>query len=177
VRTYLLTSPRWALGLFGGLAFAVLSAVFVRATGSTSWPAAVLRSLLTGAFFGVIVSFTLNRQRRQLRAAAGDLPADQLTTAYRAAARGPVPADPQIRAAAVRIAQSRLATVRRVRVLMSLAAAFMLATAVVNALAGNLWLSILSVTSVVVWGSELYQLRRLPRRVEALSCPAEPDER
>jgi hypothetical protein len=60
---------------------------------------------------------------------------------------------------------------------MNLAAALMLATAVVNALAGNLWLSILSVTSVVVWGSELYQLRRLPRRVEALLCPAEPDER
>jgi predicted membrane metal-binding protein len=59
---------------------------------------------------------------------------------------------------------------------MSLAAVLMLALAVVNALASNLWLSILSVTSMVVWGSELYQLRRLPRRVEALSCPAEPDE-
>jgi hypothetical protein len=60
---------------------------------------------------------------------------------------------------------------------MSLTAALMLATAVMNALAGHLWLSILSVTSVVVLASELYQLRRLPRRMEALSRPAEPDER
>jgi hypothetical protein len=170
MRTYLLTAPRRMVGLFSGLIFGIGSAVFARVIDPpTSWPVTAVIGVATGVLFGGAMAFTLGRQRRALRTAAGDLPPAQLSAAYRAAAWGPIPADPQIRAAAARVAQSRIEAVRRARILFAAGLFLLSAGAVVNVLAGNYGTAVLNVAAVLVLGSELYQLRRLPRRVESLS--------
>jgi hypothetical protein len=65
-----------------------------------------------------------------MRAAVGDLPTDESNAAHRAADRGPIPDDPEIRAAALRIANRQVHLFRRVRKLFVVAMLFMLISGV-----------------------------------------------
>jgi membrane associated rhomboid family serine protease len=89
VRTYLLTAPRWAASMYSGLFFGICVAVVVLSMpGSTSWLAAAVSGAVIGGLFGALMTLTTGGQRRDLRAAAGDLPLTQLPDAYRAAVGG-----------------------------------------------------------------------------------------
>jgi membrane associated rhomboid family serine protease len=171
MRTYLLTAPRWVVGLFGGLVFGIGIAAIARFTSPpASWLAATVTGVITGALFGAVLAFTLDKQRRDLRAAAGDLPPGQLSEAYRAAAWGPIPGDPTVRAAAVRVAQRRLEAIRRARILFAILAILMTVGTVMNLLAGNYGLAAALAAAALAWGTELDQPRRLRRRLGRLSA-------
>jgi MFS family permease len=110
---YLLTAPRWVVGLGGGLLVATVAAVVFRFDDPTrSWTAAVLTGVVSGALLGGGLVLSLTMQRGELREAAGELPPPRLSAAYRAAVWGAIPSDPVIRAAAARVAERRLETLR-----------------------------------------------------------------
>jgi MFS family permease len=114
MRMYLLTAPRWVVGLGSGLLIATVVAVVFQFDNSTrSWTASVLTGVVFGALLGGGLVLSLTMQRSELREAAGELPPAQLSAAYRAAVWGEIPRDPVVRAAAARVAQRRLETLRR----------------------------------------------------------------
>jgi hypothetical protein len=170
MRMYLLTAPRWVVGLGGGLLIATVVAVVYRFDDPTrSWTA----SMLTGVVFGVLLGgglvLDLTTQRGQLREAAGDLPPTQLSAAYRAAVWGEIPSDPVIRAAAARVAERRLETLRRSRILVAVIAIAMTVGTVLHVLADNYGLAGILAVAGLGWIVEFFQPARLRRRVELLS--------
>jgi uncharacterized membrane protein YraQ (UPF0718 family) len=170
MRTYLLTAPRWAVGLYSGLFFGIGIAVVTRSFDQpTSWLVAAVTGVVTGVLIGAVMAFTIGVQRRDLRAAAGDLPAAQLLDAYRAAVRGPIPADPQVRAAAARVAQRLIHAVRQTWILSSALAILLVVGAVMNTTTGEYGLAAMLAAAALANATEVYQLKRLRRRVERLS--------
>lgn len=90
--------------------------------------------------------------------------------AYRAAVWGPIPDDLTVRAAAARVAQRRLEAIRRGRIWFAILAILMTVIAVMNLLAGNYGLAAVLAAAALTWGIELYQPRRLRRRLGRLSA-------
>lgn len=171
MRTYLLTAPRLRVGLYSGLFSGIGIAIITRSMpGSPSWLAVAVSGVVAGVLLGGVMALTIERQRRDLRVAAGDLPPGQLPDAYRAAIRGPIPADPQARAAAARVAQRLINVVRETRALTAGTAILLLVLAVVNVTIGKYGLAALLTATALINASELYQLRRLRGRVERLSA-------
>lgn len=169
MRTYLLTAPRWVGGLSSGLVFGIgMVAVTRSTTPPASWSAAAVTGVVTGVLLGAVLAFTLDMQRRDLRTAAGDLRPGQLSDAYRAAVWGPIPGDPTIRAAAARVAQRRLEAIRRARITFAILVILMTVGGVTNLLAGDYGRAAVLATTALVWGIELYQPRRLRRRLGRL---------
>lgn len=169
MRTYL-TGPRWPFGVVAGVVLAVFSLLMARLTGTPMrWSIALPVSLLCGLLGGALIFLTLGRQRRLVREAVGDLPPDELTAAYRAAGTGPVPSDPRVRAAAVRLARSRADATRRGRPLLVGAVMLLAGSAVAQVLNDRYLLAALNAAAAVLLAGQLWQLKRLPRRIEELS--------
>ncbi|MFI7067948.1 hypothetical protein ACIBL3_43620 [Kribbella sp. NPDC050124] len=156
MRTYLLTTPRWVVGLFSGLVFGLGMAALIRfSSPPASWREAAVIGGVAGVLFGSAMAFGLDRQRRELRAAAGDLPPRQLLEAYRAAFRGPMPDDPLVRSAAARVARRRLESLRRARILFVILAILMGIGAVTNLIGGDYWGAALLAAAALAWFAEL----------------------
>ena len=169
MRTYLLTAPRWILGLGTGLLFGGLFGFFGWVFGAMSGPEPVIAGVVCGLLFGGSMVIMRERQQRQLRTAAGELPPDQLRAADRAASRGAVPTDPQVRAAAARVAQSRLDSMLRLRVIVIVGIVLLIASTVLNAIDGEIWSTIITCLGVLTMANLLYEIKRLRRRVGELS--------
>ena len=107
-------APTWSLAAAAGLLGAFGIGLFEKLSGS-SGREPVVHAVVVGIICGVAVGFSLNRRRREERAVAGDLGKDQLRLARRAAENGPIPDDPEVRAAAHRLAVRQLETCRRRR--------------------------------------------------------------
>ncbi|MCE0535545.1 hypothetical protein LWF15_08485 [Kineosporia rhizophila] len=114
MRTWLVGAPRWKLGLFQGTLFGTFMAVFAAffssgsGEGAGRFVGAVVGGVVGGVFFGFFMShFIANKNAALIGAAGLDDPAE-LRQAVRAARRGPVPADPRIRQAALRVARHQL---------------------------------------------------------------------
>lgn len=98
---------RWLLSAWMGLVGGVgIGALFK--TDGTSWTACGVIALVSGILFAVVAWSFEPRWRRERAEIEGGLPRDKLRVARRAAERGPVPADAEIRAAAVRMASRGL---------------------------------------------------------------------
>jgi hypothetical protein len=166
---YLLTAPRWVVGLGGGLLVATVAAVVFRFDDPTrSWTAAVLTGVVSGALLGGGLVLSLTMQRGELREAAGELPPPRLSAAYRAAVWGAIPSDPVIRAAAARVAERRLETLRP-RILVAIIAIAMAIGTVLHVSAGNYRLAGILAVAGLGWIVEFFQSAHLRRRVELLS--------
>ncbi|MFC5264777.1 hypothetical protein ACFPJ1_21905 [Kribbella qitaiheensis] len=171
MRTYLLTAPGWLVGLSSGLILGTGFAAVTRyADPRASWLAAAIVGVVVGVLSGAALAFAACRQRRELRVAAGDLPPAQLLDAYRAAVRGPVPVDPQIRAAAARVARRRIETARQTRILTVAAAILLAVGAVLNTLTGKYGLAVWLACAALANGAVVYEIKRLRRRLERLSA-------
>jgi hypothetical protein len=113
--------PIWLGGVLSGLLFGVAFGAFVRYDGA-GWGATVAVALGAGVFFGVAMGRWSRRWDRTMREAEPDLSADETKAAHRAAVGGPVPDDPRIRAAALKIATAQrtleLSGVRRILVVL-----------------------------------------------------------
>lgn len=104
---YLRKAPTWALSVYNGVLIAVIFGVF--------WPiflhdshfrvaTVVAGAVVAGVIFGLIAGPVAARQWRRTEEATGPLTDDEYRIANRATIRGPVPADPRLRAAASALA-------------------------------------------------------------------------
>ena len=149
--------------------FGVFFGFFGWLFGLMDWPEPLIAGASTGVLFGGSMVVMRERQQRQLHTAAGDLPADQVDAAGRAANRGPVPDDPTIRQAAARIAQSRLDSMVRMRVLVIIAIVLLTGSTVLNALDGEVSSAVITALGVLAMANLLYEVKRLRRRVARLT--------
>jgi hypothetical protein len=104
----------WRHALVNGVTFAVLMTVFYRFE-SGSWTTGLFTGLLSAVIFGAVSGPIQARQQRQALEAAGDLGSDAQRRVSRAAGRGQVPSDPEVRAGAARLAAYRREEVERHR--------------------------------------------------------------
>jgi hypothetical protein len=179
VHTASLTAPRWILPLMTGLPAALVVVLFVGIVTPAPWPAAVVCGMLAVALVGSVTE-RWSRGRRALAAsAAGNLSVDQQVVAFLAARSGPVPADPEVRAAALRIADHYLKRVPPKAVLLSagplpfaVIATVALSTAPGWVVAVLLLPALLAVicTAVLIWQA-YYWPGRLRERIGLLSTP------
>jgi hypothetical protein len=169
MRIDLADAPRWVAGVVTGIPFGAAMGVYTKIDGPTSWTAAIVGGLITGVAFGTGMALWLDRQRRELRAAAGDLPAGKLMAARRAAHRGPVPIDPEIRAAARRIATRQLDRFLRTRKLFIAVMALAVVVGVGMALTGSPWRLLYALGAGALLIDQRYWPQRLRRRIALLS--------
>ena len=99
MRLWLLTAPRWVLVLVNGGLFAAFWIVWSHVVQERAWTESLITALLTGAVFGAFMGPYTHRLNEGLRAAVGTLTRE----VRRAGWRGPAPADPEVRAAALRL--------------------------------------------------------------------------
>ncbi|TCO41014.1 hypothetical protein EV646_116105 [Kribbella antiqua] len=131
---------------------------------------ALVGGLVVGAFFGAGMTYSLNRQRRSERRALGNVRQQDWKAARRAAARGAVPADPAVRAAAARLAVDQLSSLRRRRKLIVIVFGVNLVIAVVNLFVNpSLWCAVLAICWTLGVAGQWYLQRRLRHRVNLLT--------
>ncbi|MGW1340936.1 hypothetical protein ACWCOV_07760 [Kribbella sp. NPDC002412] len=166
----------WLISVSFGLIGAVGMGLFVRTDGA-SWATTAGFAAVSGVMFAFAMWRFEPRIRRELAEVEGDLPAEKLELAHRAARRGPVPSDPEIRAAALRIASHQLGSSStwipgpRFRTAIG---ALMVINAVGSAVSGSFWALIYGTSATLLLYSGLYYPRQLRRRMELLSQPPLP---
>lgn len=158
--------PRWLTAVLTGVPFGVALGLWVKLDGG-SWLGAGFIAL-SGIPFGLCMASWSANWKHDLDAAEGDLPPAQLQEARRAATRGPVPADPAVRKAAIRIAAAQLPPVRQRR-LMVLAGGVMVVCAAGAAADGSLWALSYGLSAVVMLYSHGYWPRQIHQRVRQLT--------
>jgi hypothetical protein len=106
--------PVWAVGVIEGIYFGVIMGFFYGAQDH-HWKTAAASGLLAGVFFGITMGFTIDRQRDKISDIAQPVPNEKFEAAYRASLKGPIPIDPEIYAASVRLVRYRLQRIQRTR--------------------------------------------------------------
>lgn len=126
VRHRLLTAPWWMLSLGAGVLLGLAISLFLMfvvplvygpATGSGTTFRLVVGIVFVagGIVVGLLLGPVLARENQRACVTLGDLPAERQREAVRAVSRGPVPADPEVRSAAARLAGFHLAQTLRNR--------------------------------------------------------------
>jgi hypothetical protein len=146
--------------------------IFTKLDGS-SWQDAAVEALVFGIVSGVIVGFSTDKRRREERAIAGNLPKGQLRLARRAAQTGPIPDDPETRAAAQRIAGGQLELDRRFSRFFVAGATLALIWALALGMSQSPWNFLYVPAPALVLVSRWYWPRRVQRRIDALSAAAD----
>ena len=112
LRAYLATAPVWVQSVFMGVFFGVSMTLWPAGSGG-SWIGRILGGVVGGALFGFFMGRFVKREFGAIRSELADLPPDQRRAAMRAAGRGPAPADPVVREAALQCAKHRRDLVER----------------------------------------------------------------
>jgi hypothetical protein len=175
MRTFFSEPPRWLSSVYVGVLGGTGTGFFVKTDG-VSWTASGVIAAIAAIVSAAATWWWFEpRWRRERAQVEGDLPAEKLGLARRAAERGPVPTDPEIRAAALRIASHNLTrSSQHPGPRLSTALGVVMAIATVGAaLSGSLWAFLYAPTAAVVLYSGLYHPKQLRRRIELLSAPAD----
>jgi hypothetical protein len=173
MRERLLHAPAWVLGLVDGTLFALVWILLTRFGGGDSWSTAVVYGVVAGVVFGALMSRVQHRQQQGLREVAARSPEGLSRRVRRAASRGPVPEDPQIREAARGLARAQLGRYEQQR----WASPFFVLVALLSALLAVTdtawwWLAAVVWIGAAVWHP--YARDRLRRRVALLAPGAAP---
>jgi hypothetical protein len=175
VRTAIDKLPAWTTFLITAVPFGVAMGALIKNDGGSISFAAVSGGIL-GLAFGIAMTFTL---RWQLYALGDVLGKDTSPTERRAAARalrrGPVPADPEVRAATIRLAEHQLEVLRRRRPVSLFIWPLLLISSVFGMLDGSLWRIPLVAVYLLLLGYHLYRPRKLRSRLEELTQGFEED--
>ncbi|MGY2127991.1 hypothetical protein [Blastococcus sp. SYSU DS0617] len=168
MRERLLHAPAWVLGLVNGSLFGLVWAAFMRFGGGESWPTTLTYGGVAGAVFGGLRGRIQYRQQQGLRDVAARSPEGLSRRVRRAASRGPVPADPEVREAAHGLVLAQLAPLDRQRlwatpffVLVALLSAFLAVT-------DSPWWWLAVVAWTVAAAGHPWKRARLRRRAELL---------
>lgn len=105
----------WVLALFNGAIFGVLSVLQHLVIGDASLLGAVVGGVFGGVVFGLLMGVITARLNRRMVGEVGDVAVGDQRAVSRAAVRGPVPQDPAVRQAALRMAVFQAARGRRMR--------------------------------------------------------------
>lgn len=169
-------APRWQMLVAYGVLFGLLlSGGQVFAAIALDGGAAVLGySALVGAVVGLVLGAPLgwleHRRLGSLRAALdGHAPTGQQ---FRAASRGPVPAEPHDRWVAQVVVRFTLDEVRRTQVPAAVASSIAAAVGVLFALDGTAWGLLLTVAGLGTIARDIRRVRNLRGRLSVLTaCP------
>jgi hypothetical protein len=161
--------PWWILAVMFGVPFGVGMGLFTKSDGS-SWAEAGVGAIVTGIPFGLAMGWWTIKWRAGIDEAEGDLPADKVKLAHRAAVRGPIPVDADVRSAALSLASLQLAQyagkIRRLTIVM-------VALAFVISLIGAVTDSLSALEPALLFGVVLlwhwYRPRQIRRRIGLLS--------
>ncbi|QGG42230.1 hypothetical protein [Aeromicrobium yanjiei] len=169
MRSRLYLAPWWVQALTSGAFFAAVVAVGVLVDDPQDWDGALLIGVIGGLVFGPLCGWGgVREQTRWRRVAGSDLSHAELLVVHRATKKGPVPADPRLRLAAVRAATHSLEGADEDRwsdviFLVSLAAIIWLLSL------DSLWW-LIALPFVAFVGYEMWaEPRRLRARIEVLS--------
>jgi hypothetical protein len=114
LRGALIRAPWWVWALVLGTLFGLGQFTVQLVSGRSVVPSAV-GAAVAALLFGVIAGPGMHRRDVGHRAAMGDIPMARRRTVNRAARRGPVPTDPELRRAALAVLALQLETYRRQR--------------------------------------------------------------
>jgi amino acid transporter len=108
-------APWWVWSLITGVGYGVVMGFYFQWSASNPGTGGWILGLSSGVFFGAFMGPFAARQARLTRALMGPLSPEQRRCARRAATRGPVPEDADVRAAALRLNVHQLAVTLRSR--------------------------------------------------------------
>jgi hypothetical protein len=180
MRNFDITAPLWLVAVSAGVPAGIIAGGFGVLVEGTSLTEGVITGAVFALLMGAAITAAMHRQRRLLRSAVGELPREALIVAARAAERGPVPADPELRSTARAIAVRRLEVLQRpaLRILFYVVIALGTLSAVMSVITGGGWSALLPVVTPIILATLVfYQPRRLRARIQLLSPdPALPVE-
>jgi hypothetical protein len=179
VRHRLLTAPWWMLSLGASVLFGLATGLLLMfvtpllygpATGSGTTFRFVggIVGVAGGIVFGLVLGPVLARENQRALITLGDLPAERQREAVRAASRGPVPADPEVRSAAARLAEFQLAQTLRSRKAAVVILPLNIVAQVLLTISGSAWHWVLAAFFAVPLAVIVWQPRRLRRRIDLL---------
>ncbi|WBQ04680.1 hypothetical protein [Kribbella sp. CA-293567] len=133
---------------------------------------ALVGGVISGLLFAATMTLVFRRLDLATQAALGDTPAPVRRAALRALQRRrPVPADPEIRAAGVRLAEHQLAQLRRWRIAALVIWSLLLIINVVSLLDdGSLWRLVLIPLYLCLLVYQFSRPRYLRRRIKLLEA-------
>jgi hypothetical protein len=173
MRDYMSGAPKWVVAVIAGTFFGTGVGIFIKSDGS-SWTETIIGALVLGVAFGIPAAFWFDKERRESCAAEGDLPTDKLKSAHRAAERGPIPEDPEVRAAALRIATHHLQQIQYAPRLVAIGwPVLLLIITVIGSVTDSPWHLIFAVVPVFILVGQVSLPTRTRRRIELLSDPTE----
>ena len=173
VRTWLLTAPRWVHRVVSGGLFAVFMTVFFGVQDDSSWVTALIGGVVSGVVFGLIMGSWSHRTARGTHAVIGALTPGERRRAARASWRGPVPAEPAVRDAAVRMIDHQLTLYLPLRALTLVVGVLMLALYVAVALTSSpWWWAVAALWAGMITLSLLAPRRLRQRRDQLTGAPA-----
>jgi hypothetical protein len=131
---------------------------------------AVVGGVISGLLFGVAMTLFFRRVEHLTKQALGETPSDVRGAAYRALRHGArVPTDPEVRVAAIKLAEHQLAMFLRWRIAALLLWGFLLALNVfLLTREVSLWRIVLVVVYLLLIGQQFYRPRFLRSRIELL---------
>lgn len=165
----LLAAPRWIVGGTAALIVFLGYSIGFKLTKDLSWTHAVVIGAAGAVvvFLAVVTGLTL--RRRELRAVEVDqLSPVQQEEAYRSARRGAMHPEPEVQAAALRIANHWVRGGGRQRLLLVVAAVLVAVAAVANLATGNVSSGVFGVITVIALGVLVRQWVLTRRRAAEL---------
>jgi hypothetical protein len=179
MEAFALTAPRWVIALLAWVPSTVLFLLLFRIVDGDSWTRAMIFGAIGGVVLAAPVVLGLTLRRRMLRDAAGESTTETWVAAARTASRGPVPADPETRSMALRIANRQLAQFQRFRLIFIICPAFFVAAAIIGFATGSGWGAVWHLVVAAGTGFQYFYTPRLFRkRIRLLSddtAPGQPD--
>jgi hypothetical protein len=168
MRERMLNAPAWVLAVISGTMFGVLAVLYMRFGQHESWTAALVLGVLCGAFFGALFGPIQHRQQGGVRDAAARSPEGLSGRVRRAALRGPLPAEPEVREAAHSLVVAQLRPLERQRIWGPAFFLLMAVLAVFEAIAVSPWWWLAVLLWIAAAAGHRYSLLRLRRRAELL---------
>jgi hypothetical protein len=168
-----LHAPWWVLALVMGVPFGVAMGIFAYVRDG-NLPLALYMGAATGVFFGLLMGAVLARQNRRTRAAMAVAPGQEQAV-LRATNKGPVPSDPAVREAALRLLDGQRAQLARWRVPALVLFGLFAVLDAVAALMGAWWLWLGVALFVGLAALQLVAARRVERRIAVLQRAGVPD--
>lgn len=169
MRAYLLTAPRWVLSLLHGLPFGFVLATAILWDRQASAQQIIGLGLVSGLVYGVGVAFAGEKERREARTVIGEVSPDRLRAVCRASRRGPVPADPEVRASSLRLAGHDAAKAQR-GLILTIPFGLLLTVAAITKAGESPVFIVLAVLFAVGLGYQLFATRQLKHRAQLLGA-------
>lgn len=176
MRERLLHAPAWALGVVNGSLFSLGWAAWTHYGDGESWTASLSYGAILGVFFGAIMGVVQHRQQCGVREVAARSPEGLSGRVRRAARRGPVPEEAEVRDAAHGLVVAQQAQLEKQRVWAPAFFVLLAVLGVFQAVTDSPWWWLVVVAWTVAAVGHPYLRHRLRRRAELLRADESPQQ-